>query len=293
MNNCQIDEIQLLTVIRDLCTKQIRQPLTIEQVKYWLKQFDEGKEKLLGLLILRHLIYRTTPQLDSAFRQALKSAAMHFTPKGYPKEDIDWRGLLNGRVANLDFTYGPPKQGRSRPGKSGEIISRQLKFCDPLTKFKLSYPHDFTELKKNQRYLIIDDGTFTGHQLCEFLSIDGKFLAAGDQCGIVVGLAHEEAIKLLGEKYPNTPLFYGERITHQECFKAICGNWIEDDIWPFAEISPFDLYHKITKRAKFSDNLPLGYGELGCMVAYEHGIPDNSLQLLWDTSKNWKPLVPR
>lgn len=39
--------------------------------------------------------------------------------------------------------------------------------------------------------------------------------------------------------------------------------------------------------------MPLGYGNLGCLIAYDHGIPDDSLQLLWDKSESWNPLVAR
>ncbi len=293
MDNSIADEISLLKIIRQLCIKKIRQPMTMEQVKSWLNQFADGPERILGLLILRHLIFRTLSQLDSSFKQALKCAATHFMPENCPKESTDWRDVLNGRVAGLDFSYGPPTQGKSRPGKSGEIISRQLKFCDPLNKFKLSYPDKSCELKQHQRYLLIDDATFTGNQLSEFLLSDGQFLTKGSQCGIVVGLAHEEGIKYLSDNHSNIPVFYGEKITTHECFGEMCKNWIDDGVWSEKHIDPFNLYLEVTKKANFADNLPLGYGNLGCMIAYEHGIPDNSLQLLWDKSKKWNPLVPR
>ncbi|MFA7270001.1 MAG: hypothetical protein WC073_11700 [Sterolibacterium sp.] len=193
----------------------------------------------------------------------------------------------------MDFSYGPPKHGHSRPGKSGEIISRQLKFCNPLSKFKLAYPGQFQSLKKNERYLLIDDGTFTGDQLAEFLKTSGKHLVDSNQSGIVVGLAHTEAIQSLTTAYPTIPLFYGEKITHQECFETMCRNWIEDGMWPYPSIDPLSQYNQIVKSVKFDDNLALGYGNLGCMVAYEHGIPDNSLQLLWDRSLKWNPLIAR
>lgn len=50
------DGINLLNIIRHLCTTKIRHPMTIEQTKAWLNQFTPGPEKTLGLLILRYLI---------------------------------------------------------------------------------------------------------------------------------------------------------------------------------------------------------------------------------------------
>lgn len=292
-SNSQADDINLFKIIKQLCTTQIRHPMTIEQIKVWLKQFSQGPEKTLALLILRYLIYRTSGQLDSSFKQALKAAATNFIPHDSIKGNINWRDVLNGRVGGLDFYYGPFRQMGSRPGKSGEIISRRLKFCDPTSQFKLEYPDKCTSLRPNQRYLLIDDGTFTGDQLIGFIQTDGQFLLQGNQSGIVVGLTHESAVELLAVTYPSIPLFYGEKITSQECFEAISVNWIEDGIWPYQNITPFEQYMLIVKRAKFDDRLPLGYGNLGCMVAYEHGVPDNSLQLLWGSSKSWNPLFAR
>lgn len=291
--NSHADDIYLQKVNKYLCTTKIRHPMTVEQTKAWLKQFSTGPERTLALLILRYLIYRTVSQLDSSFKQALKAAATSFIPPGFMREDIDWRDVLNGKVAGLDFYYGPPKQEFSRPGKSGEIVSRQLKFCDLSSKFKLEYPDQFTALKPNERYLLIDDGSFTGEQLICFIRTSGQFLLQGNQSGIVVGLAHESAIKALADAYPTIPLFCGEKITHQGCFEAVSKNWIEDGLWTYTGITPLNQYLEIVDKAKFADKLPLGYGNWGCMVAYEHGVPDNSLQLLWDRSARWNPLFVR
>lgn len=292
-NNCQADEISLLKIIKYLCTTKIRNPITFEQIKIWLKQFKQGPERILALLILRNLIYRTSGQLDSSLKQALKSAATSFIPQGLIRGNVDWRDVLNGSVAGLDFYYGPPKHEFSLPGKSGEIISRRLKFCDPMNKFKLSYPSQFSALKPEERYLLIDDWTFTGQQLIEFIGANGQFLIQGTQGGIVVGLAHEYAIKSLADAYPNVPLFCGEKITSQECFEAMSKNWIDDGVWPYLDVTPLNLYMEIVGRAKFDNDSPLGYGNLGCMVACEYGVPDNSLQLLWDRSASWNPLFER
>lgn len=293
INNSYADDINLQKIVRLLCTRKIRHPMTVEQIKVWLNQFSQGPEKTLALLILRYLIYRTSNQLDSSFTQALKAAAINFIPAAVTRENTNWRDVLNGTIGGMDFYYGPLRHRDSRPGKSGELVSRRLKFCDLSSQFKLAYPDQVTELKANEKYLLIDDGAFTGDQLSVFLKSSGQFLLNANQSGIVVGLIHENAKKTLSEAYPTIPLFYGEQITSQECFEAMAQHWLEDGIWQYSEITPLEQYMRIVKRAKFSDRLPLGYGNLGCMVAYEHGVPDNSLQLLWDRSKTWTPLFPR
>ncbi len=272
--------------------------MTIENVKVWLNQFDKGPEYTLALLILRYLIYRTSSQIESSLKQALKKAAIHFIPEKYPLENTHWLDILNvnNNTAGLKFMYGPLRNINSRPGKSGEIISRQLKQCLSLDEAELGYPDMVKGLQFKERFLLVDDGTFTGDQLIEFIENNereqGFFLTNTKQTGIVVGLAHEKALAKLNEKYPNIPIFYGEKITHQECFTSMCEKLSNNGMWSFS-VTPQETYMKIVKRARFLKKLPLGYGELGCMIAYEHGVPDNSLQILWDRSTYWQPLFIR
>lgn len=292
-NNSHADEINLLKIIRYLCTTKIRHPMTIEEIKAWLKQFDRGAEKTLAMLILRHLIYRTSSQLESSLKQALKLAAINFIPSDSVRENTDWRDILNGNDGKLEFCYGPPKNEYTPPGKSGEIIARLLKHCVPTNKFALNYPDQIATLTEKERFLIIDDASLTGDQLIDFIKQKGSFLLKNNQSGIVVALAHERAIDSLAKAYPSIPLFYGEKITPHECFMEMAKNWVDEEIWHFSDITPLEQYLTIVKRAKFENELPFGYGNLGCMIAYEHGVPDDSLQLLWGKSDHWCPLFER
>lgn len=50
-NNNFADELNLLRIIKSLCVTRIRSPMSTEQAKAWLNQFDKGPEKTLALLI--------------------------------------------------------------------------------------------------------------------------------------------------------------------------------------------------------------------------------------------------
>lgn len=292
-NNNSADELHLLRVIKSLSVTKIRSPMTFEQTKAWLNQFEKGAERTLALLILRFLIYRTSDQLKSSLKQAFKDAATSFIPHENTLS-VDWRAVLEGKVAGLSFSYGPAKQDDTRPGKSGEVISRLLKHCIPLDSSQLIYPNASTVLNKNQRYLLVDDGIYTGTQLSTFLQAEGSFMVGNGQSAIVVGFAHEDAIKNLGNRFPSVPIFYGEKITSKECFKELSEGWVTNGLWQYSNINPIDQYYLIVER-NFNSAIsnPLGFGDLGCMIAYDHGIPDNSLQLLWDKSDSWNPLFER
>ncbi|MGZ4159599.1 MAG: phosphoribosyltransferase-like protein [Neobacillus sp.] len=289
------DDVNLKKIIKLLCTTQIRQPMKFEQIKAWLNQFDKGSETTLALLILRFLIYRTSDQLVSSLKQALKCAVKNFIHQEQLLETYDWREILNGTVDELDFYFGPIKHANTTPGKSGEIISRLLKSSISTHSSSFDfYPDQITILKPKERYLLVDDGIYTGHQLSNFIGQNELFNRFCSQTGILVALAHESGIIHLQKNHPNISVFYGEKITSKSCFEAISEEWIEDKIWPYSDITPLDQYLEIVKnKAKFTVEKPLGYGNLGCLIAYDHGIPDDSLQLLWDKSESWNPLIAR
>jgi hypothetical protein len=288
----KFDQLALERAVRSLCKAEIRRaPLSLERAKAWINQFEGEAEKSLAWLILRHLIYRTGAQLESCLRQALKDAVTHFLKASTVGVDADWKEALAGRLAGLCFFCGPPTvDGISKPGKSGEVVTRIVSRSYKVEKW---YPHDVTNLNDDERYLIVDDGAYTGEQLISFL--DGWMDDyAQRKVGIVVGLAHQHAVEKLRERHPDVPLFYGELLTEKNSLQSLSDRWVSDGQWSHSGATPLETYRSIIHRiGPFGEAAAEGFGSLGLMVAFEHGIPDDSLQLLWDRSANWVPLIER
>jgi hypothetical protein len=285
------DEIKLKQAVKLLCSTGVRRPLQFERVKTWLNQFDSGPEQALGLLILRHLIYRTHNQIESTLAQALRHTAMHFVQDEKDRQERHWHDILSGGTG-LSFSFGPPSHENTHPGASGEVIIRLLKNKLKIASQQIFYP-EVSQLAPNERFILVDDGTFTGDQLSNYIDAFSSWFHTPGQTGIVVSIAHETAISNLKKKYPHIPVFYGEKITEQDGLEALSQAWIESGRWTYEHITPIDVYRHIAQhKAKFSA-APLGFGSLGIMVAYEHGVPDDSLQLLWDKSPTWSPLFDR
>lgn len=288
----QFDQLSLERSVRSLCKVGIRRsPLTLERVKAWVNQFDGDVEKCLAWLILRHLIYRTGPQLESSLRQAIKKAATHFLRLSTASKDADWREALAGNIQGLKFYCGPPTVSEyTLPGKSGEVITRLVN-----RKYKIDkwYPSNVTTLDPDDRFLVVDDGAYTGQQLIEFLD-SWQYNYSDCKVAIVVGIAHQRAVDALRERYPTVPLFFGELLTEKNSLQCLSDRWIADRQWPHTESTPRDVYLDICfRKGQFSKPLSEGFGSLGLIVGFEHGIPDDSLQLIWDKSLNWTPLIER
>ena len=296
-NSSSNDNFNLLRTVKQLCTTHVRDPLDFEKIKRWLNQFEGEEERRLGLLILRFLVFRTSKQMVSSLRQGLQKAARHYHPNGIPIETTHWKDILTGEAGTLKFYFGPPSHEFSPPGKRGDLVTRLVRECITVPNTSLINPASITNLSSRERFIIVDDASYTGEQLIDFFSsTDGiRMLRNIPQVGIVLGLAHTKALDALESAYPQIPVFYGELITEEECFERMAQTWVVDGWWGYDSTTPFDLYMDIVDRkAKFQDPKPLGFGSIGCMVAFWHlKAPDDALQLLWGRSETWEPLFER
>lgn len=286
------DQLGVERAVHALSRSNVRSPLSVERIKVWVKQFQGDEEKTLAWLILRNLIFRTNEQLLSSMRQALKQAALYFLDQVGQRETVAWTEALKG-AAGLDFYCGPPsllQYGMGQPGKSGDVIARAV---NQRYGIKKQFPSGVNVLGEKERFIVVDDGTYTGMQLATFLR-SWELNYSNGRVAIAVGMAHQTACDHLRAQFPEVPLFLGELLTAETCFAALSQKWIDTQQWKYDK-SPLEVYADVHKRAQpFKEgNGGNGYGDIGVMVAFSHGVPDDSIQLLWGVSENWKPLVER
>lgn len=287
------DQLAVERAVHLLSRTGVREPLTIERIKRWVKQFQSPAEKTLAWLILRNMIFRTNEQLMSSVRQALKQATIHFVQQQGGQGAVAWGDALRGGTG-LTIYCGPPSLpslGFVPPGKSGELVARLV---NQRYRIKKVFPSEITVLEPDERFIVVDDGTYTGVQLCNFLRNWDIDFSAG-RVAIAVSMAHKTATKALKEQFPDVPMFYGEVLTAETCFASLCQKWVDTEQWRYDDVSPLDVYVEVHRRNQTFEkgNGAGGYGDIGALVAFEHGVPDDSIQLLWDTSPTWQPLVDR
>jgi hypothetical protein len=177
-----------------------------------------------------------------------------------------------------------------QPGKSGDVIVRAINQRYGINK---QFPSGINVLNEKERFIVVDDGTYTGMQLETFLRSWEHDYSSG-RVAIAVGMAHQTACDHLRDQFPEVPLFHGELLTQETCFAALSQKWIDTKQWKYDK-TPFEVYAEVHKRAQpFEEgNQGNGYGDIGALIAFSHGVPDDSIQLLWGVSETWKPLVER
>lgn len=287
---------QIKKDVKSLCDLGFWDRIPHENIKIWLKQFEGDDEILLAHLILRNLIYRNERQMFQLMSQALRRAINHFSLE----EDrcrFGWHQLLQDDHSGKKIMAGPVnfnQYGTGMPGKSGEIITSLIK--PYFNRSNLNYPDLYEHgLSANEGFFIVDDAILSGNQIGDIISqrYSKLMLDENSSAALVVGLAHEDAISYLKTKLPNLRIFYGEIILKQQSFTSLSDIWIQQKFWVNDNIHPLELLIEISNRAKFNKPYYLGHNNQAMLLAYSYGTPDNSLQILHDTSEIWSPLVRR
>jgi hypothetical protein len=288
------DDLSLLKTVRLLSSTPIRNGLDSEIVKGWLLQFDDGPEKTLALLVLRNLIFRTKLQIEAGLEQALRRAALHFCPPSCDRKSNHWRDILKTESDCRSFSFAPLSNTFTPPGSSGQLVMRSIKNTFEIPQSRFRNIDQIGVLAPGEILLIADDAAFTAESLETTLTTLG-FSAEQQKCvGVVVALAHERSLKTFNDSHPNVSIFFGEKITEESSLESLSKNWIASGYWNYADRTPIETYYQIvTNKAAFASQTNYGFGGMELPIAYEHGIPDNALRLLWDESSTWKPLIRR
>ncbi|QXW27178.1 hypothetical protein KXJ74_07125 [Acinetobacter johnsonii] len=286
--------LQLKREIRQLSEIDLWDNMNYEDVKIWLRQFSTQEEQLLGHLIVRNLIVRNKKQMTQLMQQAIRRAISHFI-KEEDRYRFNWLQILNDGYNSKVFNMGPVNfniEGYGKPGKSGEVIMPLLKKIVPRTNFQ--YPDLYKNgLNAKEAFFMIDDAVLSGNQIEQWIDRYYKDLMTSPDSALVVGIAHEEALKYLKVKLPNMKIFYGELLLKENSFVNLCNKWCESGIWPKEFQLPLDVFNDINKRANFSNKAHLGHSDQALLLAYSYGTPDNTIQILREDSTNWECLVTR
>ncbi len=286
---------QLKKQIQGLSDIGIRGRISYDQIKIWLRQFQTEEEILLGHLILRHLIFKDDQQMIFLLKQALRNAANHFVTN-LDRERLTWNHAICKDFNGLKFYAGPPSfhyEGLGKPGKSGEIITNLLKSFFPIDRLK--YPEYFgNTLSGNEGYLLVDDAILTGNQMEEIIKkYESLLINPNHQSALIVGLAYEQALDYLKNLFPNLKIFYGEIIRKTSSFSYLSEQWIRSSFWDYRYQHPLEILERVSQRADFSNKQHLGHNHQALLLAYSYGTPDNTIQILRDTSSTWDQLLSR
>jgi len=209
--------------------------------------------------------------------------------------DKTWK-IERGRLDNLCLAYvdSELKSGAAtarelrnmmRPGKSGtaKAISQWMR----------------THVDNDPMVIIVDDFAGSGASLVKGISgfhksVDPKvwrsFVASG-RISVFVMFAFPEAIEQLRKSYPELHVVAANTLGDELRALASDASIFEDEAdHRFAR----DMLLQIGR--ELYPDAPLGFGDMGALVAFHNAVPNNTLPIFWSNGRSdrpWKPLFPR
>ena len=287
-----VSDEELLAVAQPLT--YLGRQLDVAQLRSWLLQFDDEIRIELAYSLLRRLA-EVGYVSDGAYAQKILRLEEAVADKRRSTGQGVWKEFRR-RKDNLAIAYvdGGLKSGvaltrelrnRLRPGKSGPLKSMGTWLG--------------THADQDALLLVADDFAATGNSLVR------GFGAACDQYGEQLApffeegrvlcytlYAMPEALDQLREKFPdlevNCMKCFGDEVRALSPDAGIFGDYAEVQ---FVTEMVLQLGRELVRQS------PLGFGDMGLLVAFSNTIPNNTLPIFWSNGsvaeKPWKPLFPR
>ncbi|UPT88422.1 ATP-binding protein [Bradyrhizobium barranii subsp. apii] len=266
----------------------------VADIRSWLRQFDDDTRIEVAFLLLKRLAERG---FFNEGARGLATAKLEEMIRARRLEvgDKAWK-VERGRIDNLclAFVDSDLKSGATlvrelrnmmRPGKSGAAkeISQWMQ----------------SHADNDPMVVILDDFAASGSSLAKGIatfrkSVDPQvwrsFIEHG-RISIFVMFAFPEAIESVRAAYPS--------------LHVVAANTLGDDVRALStDASIFEKESDIRfardmllqiGRELYPD-APLGFGDIGALVAFHNAVPNNTLPIFWSNGRSdrpWRPLFPR
>ncbi|MFK5948139.1 MAG: ATP-binding protein [Methylococcales bacterium] len=287
-----IDEDDLLPISERLV--YLGKQIDVAQIRSWLKQFDDDNRIEIAFLLLKRLSEKGFIDSGSTI-VGLDTMKNSISAKRRELGDGVWK-IIRNRLDNLCITFvdSEVKSGaatarelmkRMRPGRCAQStdikgwIQGHLE-SDPLVVFVDDFSASGNTIVKGLRKCWMAD-----EKIMTQLSKEGRIV-----CCLYTALP--EAIEQINKEFPDVTVLVMSMFDDDvKAFSQNAGIFEDDNERRFAQ----DVLLQIGRQ--LNPQYPLGYADMGALVAFHNTTPNNSLPVFWrDGTVNgrpWQALLPR
>lgn len=275
----------------------------------WKNQFQTLEEKFFCACLLSRLIFRSKAQIYS-----LITALFQSNLNNCCFDEVKFQGQLIQNLTSKRFDPQirliPVINEDDPPTKSGPLIIRYVKKRFNLNEKWMIWSSKLPSLlkeKKDFKIIFIDDFCGTGKQFDKFFqqiieqtgfTDDQEFWSkmTDQNISIIYAplIAFESGLVYLKEKYPLINFTSSELLKEEHSFFQE-KNWNELSNEKINVEDAQNWLENFWKEKGFSNSsIPfLGYENMGLAFGFEHGTPNNTLPIFWQSNQTWKPLLER
>lgn len=274
----------------------------------WISQFQTQNEKFFCACLLSRLIFRSKNQTYSLITSLFQSNLNNLF-----FENIELQGELITKLTQKrndpQIRLTPVINDDDPPTKSGPLIIRYAKKRFNLNEKWMIWASKLPSLfeqKKSYKIIFIDDFCGTGRQFEKFFQQilentnqdEQKFweMIQKNEIKIIYAplISFENGLNYLKLKYPFIKFTCSELLTDNNSF-------FNESFWKEISNDKINVNHVQQWLTIFwqnkgfkSSSIPIfGYENMALTIGFEHGTPNNTLPIFWQSNQNWKPLLER
>lgn len=274
----------------------------------WASQFQTQNEKFFCACLLSKLIFRSKNQTYSLITSLFQSNLNNMCFNDL-KNQGDLIVKLTQKRNDPKIRLTPVIDDDDPPTKSGPLIIRYTKKKFNLNEKWMIWSSKLPDLFENEKYLTIifvDDFCGTGRQFSKFfeqiqsstsnddIEFWNKIIERNIKIIYAPLIAFDNGLNYLKIKYPYIRFTCSELLSSSNNFfdqtywEEISGKKIK------AEDAQNWLIEFWNSKGFSQSSIPcLGYENMALTIGFEHGTPNNTLPIFWQSNQNWKPLLER
>jgi hypothetical protein len=259
-----------------------RDAITNMTIETWFENFDEDDHDLAAR-VLDCVEFYGQSQIHAAYRQALSSLpGWH---RSAAKRTCEWRfAAMSGSAGEsgdamlYQFRIA---NGLDAKAFNNLFVSRSDLFRQPLLP-----DGDPQKLGKDDVVVLLDDFSGTGTQVCTAwndpeTSFGALLVGVGKTYLILVAMSKAARVRISSET-SLSPLPAHELHESDNVFSERCRHFTAAD------------RERLLHYGKIADkNNPMGFGNCGFVVVFQHRPPNNSIPILHADHSRWTGLFPR
>lgn len=275
----------------------------------WINQFQTLEEKFFCACLLSRLIFRSKSQIYS-----LITALFQSNLNNTCFDEIITQGelikKLTSKKGDPNIRLVPVINEEDPPTKSGPLIIRYIKKRFNLNEKWMNWSSKIPSIlkeKNNFKIIFIDDFCGTGRQFEKFFQQIIEQSGFEDErefwrkviekkIRIIYSplIAYEAGFYYLKMKYPFISFTSSELLKENNSFFQE-KNWKELSNEKIKVSDAQEWLENFWSSKGFTQSsIPfLGYENMGLTFGFEHGTPNNTLPIFWQSNPNWKPLLER
>lgn len=275
-----------------------KSPLGIDSAA-WLDNFLPD-EREVARALLDSFIYLnddvTNQLLLSAFRDISSLLHVDVDIHGQPESiETIWASFLNAAI----ITY--PTGEKPNPSDSGHLFARKARQLFDFGQEQILEPAEANEVltrDPSRPIVFVDDFAGSGNQFIEtwnrtYSNTSKSFSIISSEHNAtmfyVLPIITAQARNRFANEAPSVHVCAAHTISDRYSVLHEHSVVMPNSLRATAK----DIISNASVRAGISDDMALGFAELGLCLAFSHSVPDATLPLFWHESPTWKPLVKR